>query len=49
LVVHGSPASCAAQVRRYVDAGVTTPVVRLLGVGGEDGVAAALALGAAWL
>jgi probable F420-dependent oxidoreductase len=27
LVLHGSPAECVAQVRRYVDAGVRTPIL----------------------
>jgi probable F420-dependent oxidoreductase len=35
LVVHGPPASCREQVRRYVEAGVTTPVLALLPVGGD--------------
>jgi probable F420-dependent oxidoreductase len=30
LVIHGSPEQCRAHVRRYVDAGVTTPVLALL-------------------
>jgi probable F420-dependent oxidoreductase len=30
LVLHGSPADCRAQVQRYADAGVATPVVALL-------------------
>ena len=30
LVVHGSPASCRAQVQAYADAGVGTPVIALL-------------------
>jgi probable F420-dependent oxidoreductase len=37
LVVHGSPAQCREHVRRYVDAGVTTPVLALLPVGGDVG------------
>ena len=32
LVVHGPPAAIASAIRRYVDNGVTTPVVYLLGV-----------------
>lgn len=41
LVLHGSPAECAAQVRRYADAGVQTPVIALvptpeLEAGGAD-------------
>ncbi len=35
LVVHGPPASCREQVGRYVEAGVTTPVLALLPVGGD--------------
>ena len=30
LVVHGSPAACAAHLRRYADAGVDVPVVALV-------------------
>jgi probable F420-dependent oxidoreductase len=30
LVVHGSPAACRGHVARYVDAGVTTPVLALV-------------------
>lgn len=33
LVVHGRPADCREQVQRYVDAGVTTPVLALLPFG----------------
>jgi probable F420-dependent oxidoreductase len=32
LVVHGSPQACRERVRRYVEAGVTTPVLALLPV-----------------
>jgi probable F420-dependent oxidoreductase len=35
LVVHGSPAECRAHVQRYVDNGVTIPVLALL-PGGDD-------------
>jgi alkanesulfonate monooxygenase SsuD/methylene tetrahydromethanopterin reductase-like flavin-dependent oxidoreductase (luciferase family) len=35
LVVHGSPERCREQVRRYVEAGVTTPVLALLPTGGD--------------
>jgi probable F420-dependent oxidoreductase len=35
LVVHGSPERCGEQVRRYVEAGVTTPVLALLPTGGD--------------
>jgi probable F420-dependent oxidoreductase len=37
LIVHGSPERCREQVGRYVDAGVTTPVLALLPTGGEVG------------
>jgi probable F420-dependent oxidoreductase len=39
LVVHGPPEHCREQVRRYVEAGVTTPVVGLLPTGGDVGEA----------
>jgi alkanesulfonate monooxygenase SsuD/methylene tetrahydromethanopterin reductase-like flavin-dependent oxidoreductase (luciferase family) len=35
LVVHGPPERCRDHVRRYVDAGVTTPVLALLPTGGD--------------
>jgi probable F420-dependent oxidoreductase len=35
LVVNGSPEACRAQLRRYVEAGVTTPVLALLPTGGD--------------
>lgn len=35
LVVHGPPAACRRKVRRYVDNGVTVPVIALL-PGGDD-------------
>lgn len=35
LVVHGTPEQCRRQVQRYVDAGVTTPVLALMPVPGE--------------
>jgi len=35
LVVHGSPEECREHVRRYVEAGVTTPVLALLPVDGD--------------
>jgi alkanesulfonate monooxygenase SsuD/methylene tetrahydromethanopterin reductase-like flavin-dependent oxidoreductase (luciferase family) len=35
LVVHGSPQECLAHVQRYVDNGVTIPVLALL-PGGDD-------------
>ncbi|WP_091559395.1 LLM class F420-dependent oxidoreductase [Micromonospora pattaloongensis] len=50
LIVHGSPEQCRAQVRRYVDAGVETPVIALLPTPElEAGGAAALATMAARL
>lgn len=30
LIVHGTPAQCREHVRRYADAGITTPVIALL-------------------
>jgi probable F420-dependent oxidoreductase len=35
LVIHGSPAECRAHIRRYVDNGVTVPVLAIL-PGGDD-------------
>jgi alkanesulfonate monooxygenase SsuD/methylene tetrahydromethanopterin reductase-like flavin-dependent oxidoreductase (luciferase family) len=35
LVVHGTPEQCRAHVQRYVDSGVTTPVLALLPVPGQ--------------
>lgn len=35
LIVHGSPEQCRAHLRRYVEAGVTTPVLALLPVPGD--------------
>ena len=35
LVVHGSPEECRAHVQRYVDNGVTVPVLAVL-PGGDD-------------
>jgi alkanesulfonate monooxygenase SsuD/methylene tetrahydromethanopterin reductase-like flavin-dependent oxidoreductase (luciferase family) len=35
LVVNGPPERCREQVRRYVEAGVTTPVLALLPTGGD--------------
>jgi alkanesulfonate monooxygenase SsuD/methylene tetrahydromethanopterin reductase-like flavin-dependent oxidoreductase (luciferase family) len=37
LVVHGPPAACRERVLGYVEAGVTTPVIALLPVGGDVG------------
>jgi probable F420-dependent oxidoreductase len=44
LVVHGPPEECRACIRRYVENGLTTPIIALLPVDG-DPVAAARALG----
>lgn len=38
LVLHGPAGYCREQVQRYVEAGVTTPVLALLGAGGRDPV-----------
>lgn len=43
LVLHGPPEYCREQVRRYVDAGVTTPVLAPLGGGDPAQVVRALA------
>ena len=44
LIVHGSPEECRAHVQRYVDNGVTVPVLALLPGGGDlDQVVADLA------
>lgn len=40
LIVHGSPAQCRAHVQRYVDNGVTTPVLLVMPVPGVDPVEA---------
>ncbi len=39
LIVHGSPQDCRDQVRRYVDGGVTLPVIALIGPYGDLPVA----------
>jgi probable F420-dependent oxidoreductase len=36
LIVHGSPASCREQIARYVENGVTTPVLAIIPVAGMD-------------
>ena len=45
LVVHGPPEQCRAHVQRYVDSGITTPVIALLATtdGAAPGEAAAAA------
>jgi alkanesulfonate monooxygenase SsuD/methylene tetrahydromethanopterin reductase-like flavin-dependent oxidoreductase (luciferase family) len=35
LVVHGTPNECRMHIQRYVDNGVSTPVIALLPVGGD--------------
>ena len=40
LFVHGSAEACRAGIQRYVDCGVSTPVVALLPAGGDPRVAA---------
>ena len=41
LIVHGSPEDCRAHVQRYVDAGVSTPVLAVLPFPGIDPLQAA--------
>jgi len=41
LIVHGSPEACRAHVQRYVDAGVSTPVLAVLPFPGMDPLQAA--------
>ncbi|MBU6328523.1 MAG: LLM class F420-dependent oxidoreductase [Acidobacteria bacterium] len=36
LIVHGTPEQCRAQIQRYVDNGVTTPALAVLGLAGVD-------------
>ena len=36
LCVHGSPEQCRAHIRRYIDHGVTTPVIALMKPDGLD-------------
>jgi probable F420-dependent oxidoreductase len=40
LILHGSPESCREQIRRYVDAGVTTPALSVMGFADIDPVQA---------
>ncbi len=40
LIVHGSPDECREKIQRYVDNGVTTPVVAVLPTGGDPRQAA---------
>jgi len=44
LIVHGSPEQCRAHIQRYVDNGVTTPALAVLGMAGVDVRTAALEL-----
>src|SRR5215218_2873400 len=37
LVVHGSPEACRERLRRYVEAGIHTPILALLPAGGDIG------------
>jgi alkanesulfonate monooxygenase SsuD/methylene tetrahydromethanopterin reductase-like flavin-dependent oxidoreductase (luciferase family) len=36
LFVHGSPEACREHIQRYVDAGVTTPALSIMGFGKLD-------------
>ncbi len=45
LVVHGPAGACREQILRYVENGLTTPVIALVPTSGADPVAAARALG----
>ena len=36
LIVHGSHAQCRAHIQRYIDNGVTTPALAVLGMAGVD-------------
>jgi alkanesulfonate monooxygenase SsuD/methylene tetrahydromethanopterin reductase-like flavin-dependent oxidoreductase (luciferase family) len=42
LFIHGSPAACVEHIQRYVDAGVTTPVLALMpwGISEQEGLEA---------
>jgi len=40
LLIHGTPDECRARVQRYVDAGITTPVLSVVPIAGVDSVAA---------
>jgi probable F420-dependent oxidoreductase len=44
LFVHGSPDDCRAQIQAYVDNGLTTPMLAITPLGGEDPVALVEAL-----
>ncbi len=36
LIIHGSPQACREHIQRYVDAGVTTPALAVMGFAGVD-------------
>ncbi len=36
IIIHGSPAECRDHIQRYVDAGVTTPALSIMGFAGVD-------------
>ena len=40
LIIHGSPDACREHIQRYVDAGVTTPALSVMGFAGVDPTAA---------
>jgi len=40
LVIHGSPQQCREHIQRYVDAGVDTPALAVLGLAGVDPIQA---------
>jgi probable F420-dependent oxidoreductase len=42
LIVHGSPDACRARIRRYVENGLTTPVLAVLPTGDPAGLPAAV-------
>lgn len=44
LIVHGSPEQCRAHIQRYIDNGVTTPALAVLGLAGVDVRSASLEL-----
>ncbi|MGI9596599.1 MAG: LLM class F420-dependent oxidoreductase [Acidimicrobiales bacterium] len=36
IIIHGSPAQCREHIQRYVEAGVTTPALSIMGFAGVD-------------
>ncbi|GJM36949.1 MAG: LLM class F420-dependent oxidoreductase [Acidimicrobiales bacterium] len=48
LVVHGTPSACAEQVHRYVEQGVTVPVVKILPLADIEPLSAAVAVATAY-